>query len=88
MAYRVELLPAARRDLKRLPQPAQRRIVLALRELEDEPRPAGVVKLTGDENLWRIRVGEYRVLYEIHDNRLLVLVLRIGHRKDVYRKGK
>jgi mRNA interferase RelE/StbE len=44
------------------------------------------VKLAGDENAWRIRIGDYRVLYEIHDKRLLLLVIRIGHRKDVYRK--
>jgi mRNA interferase RelE/StbE len=87
MAYHVEFLPSARRDLKRLPKPAQIRIATALRALADDPRPAGVVKLAGDENAWRIRVGDYRVLYEIHDKRLLVLVIRFGHRKDVYRKG-
>ena len=54
--------------------------------LAHDPRPTGVVKLAGDENLWRIRIGNYRVVYEIHDDRLMVLVLRVAHRKDVYRQ--
>jgi len=80
------LLPAARRDLNRLPRNVQPRIVAALRELETNPRPPGVVKLTGEDNTWRIRVGVYRVLYEIHDQQLLVLALRIAQRRDAYRK--
>jgi mRNA interferase RelE/StbE len=85
MNYIVELLPAALKQLEKLPAAAQRRILAALAALETNPRPHGVVKLAGDENLWRIRVGDYRVVYEIHDEQLLVLVVRIGHRKDVYR---
>jgi len=88
MAYQVELLPSARRDLRRLPKPAQIRLVARIRELAVNPRPADAIKLAGAENAWRIRVGDYRVLYEVHDKRLLVLVIRIGHRKDVYRKRK
>ena len=87
-AYAVEFLPAAQRELSKLPLLAQRRIVTAVEQLAENPRPRGVVKLAGDENLWRIRVGPYRVVYEIHDGRLLVLIVRIGQRKDVYRKGK
>ena len=86
--YAVEFLPAAARELARLPLLAQRRIVTAAEQLADDPRPRGVVKLAGDENLWRIRVGQYRIVYEIHDGRLSVLIVRIGHRKDVYRKRK
>ena len=85
--YAIEFLPAADRDLRRLALKSQRRIVAAIEELGDDPRPPGVVKLAGADNVWRIRVGQYRVLYEIHDKRLLVLVVRIGHRKDIYRKG-
>jgi mRNA interferase RelE/StbE len=83
--YQVELLPAARRDLKRIAGHAQSRIVATLRDLADEPRPPGVVKLAGEENVWRVRVGDYRILYEIHDRRLTVLVIRVGHRRDVYK---
>mgnify|MGYP001580816136 FL=1 len=49
------------------------------------PRPKGVKKLTGTDDLYRIRVGDYRIVYQIHDDRLIVLVVRIGHRRDVYR---
>jgi mRNA interferase RelE/StbE len=84
MNYTVELLPAAVRQLRRLPATARTRILQHLAELETNSRPPGVVKLA-DEELSRIRVGDYRIVYEIHDDRLLVLVVRIGHRKDVYR---
>lgn len=77
--------PSAERVLRKLPASAQRRIIAAAEALADGPRPAGVTKLAGDENLWRIRVGDYRVIYEIHDDRLIVMVLAIGHRRDVYR---
>jgi mRNA interferase RelE/StbE len=85
MAYQVELLPSAHRDLRKLPRPIQIQIAAELHQLAENPRPAGVVKLVGAENLWRIRIGNYRVVYEIHDDRLIVLVLRVAYRKDVYR---
>ncbi len=84
--YAVGLKPSADRALARLPVDAQRRIVLALEDLGGNPHPPGVKKLTGDDNLWRIRVGAYRVVYEIHDRPPLVMVLRVGHRKDAYRE--
>jgi len=85
--YEVSFRPSADRALRRSPVDVQRRIVLAVADLADEPRPPGVVKLAGGDNLWRIRVGVYRAVYEIHDNRLVVLVLRVAHRKDVCRRG-
>ncbi len=83
--HKVLFKPSADRALKKLPQDAQRRIVGEAALLAYNPRPAGVVKLAGYENLWRIRIGNYRMVYEIHDERLVVLVLRVAHRKDVYR---
>ena len=83
--YKVLFKPSADRALRKLPRDVQRRIVREAAMLAHEPRPAGVVKLSGDENLWRIRIGDYRVVYEIHEDRLIVLVLRVAHRKDVYR---
>ena len=83
--YRVLFKTSADRALKKLPENIQRRIVGEVAMLAHNPRPAGVIKLTGAENLWRIRIGVYRVVYEIHDDRLVVLVLRVAHRKDVYR---
>lgn len=84
--YKVLFKRSADRALKKLPQDVQRRIAGEAALLANNPRPAGVVKMAGDENLWRIRIGDYRVVYEIHDDRLIILVLRVAHRKDVYRR--
>jgi len=84
--YAVAFQPSADKALRKLVVRVQRRIVAAVELLADNPRPAECVKLAGDENLWRIRVGDYRVVYEIHDKRLVILVVSIGHRRDVYRK--
>jgi mRNA interferase RelE/StbE len=84
--YRVELRPAALRDLRKLEPSIRGRIGVAIDQLARNPRPVGVEKLQGQDSRYRIRVGEYRVLYEIEDRVLLVLVIRIGHRRDVYRR--
>ena len=85
MDYRVQLLPSAARQLKKLPRNVKRRIRDAIDSLISNPRPSGAKKLVGTDDQWRVRVGTYRIIYEIHDDRLLVLVIRIGHRKEVYR---
>lgn len=85
MVYTVELRPAARRELLKLPRRDQLRLIRAMDALAANPRPKGVKKLTGLDDLYRIRMGEYRVVYQIQDDRLVVLVVRVGHRKDVYR---
>jgi mRNA interferase RelE/StbE len=84
--YQVVIKPSARKAVARLDRDTQRRVVRLLEVLADEPRPGGVVKMAGGENLWRIRIGDYRVVYEIQDRRLIVLVVRVAHRKDVYRE--
>jgi mRNA interferase RelE/StbE len=84
--YPVELRPAALRDLRKLDLTIRRRIGASIDHLAQEPRPAEVGKLQGQENRYRIRVGEYRIIYEIEDRVLLVLVLRVGHRREVYRR--
>ena len=84
MRYEIVIKPTAEKGLDRIPRLACKRIVDALEELRSNPRPAGAVKLAGTGNFWRIRIGDYRVVYEIHDDRLLVLVLRVAHRTDVY----
>ncbi len=86
MAYTVELSNRAKRDLAALSADLQTRIVTTLRKLEGNPRPSGIEKLKGEENAYRLRVRDYRVLYEVHDKRLLVLVVKVGHRREVYRK--
>ena len=86
LRYRVHLTPRAVRELAALPKDAQARIDARILTLADNPRPAGVEKLAGGGELYRIRAGGYRVVYSIHDDVLLVLVVRIGHRGEVYRK--
>lgn len=85
MAYRVELTPAAERYLRGLDRPVLRRIDAKIRALAEDPRPNGVEKLTGDDGIFRVRVGDYRILYTIEDAELVILVVRIRHRREVYR---
>ena len=80
MDYDVSFKPRAERALQQLPEQVQRRLVLAVRGLRSEPRPPGAIKLHGADDLWRIRVGDYRVVYSIDDGKLIVLVVRLGHR--------
>lgn len=85
-AYRIEVRPRAERELAALPQDARRRVARAIDALGDDPRPAGCVALKGGGGLLRIRVGVHRVVYLVEDDRLVVLVVRIGHRREVYRR--
>jgi mRNA interferase RelE/StbE len=85
-AYTVEVAPAAERSLKSLPKTIQIQIGRRIDKLAAEPRPQGVEKLTGEDRLYRIRSGDYRILYEVYDKRLLILVVKIGDRKEVYRR--
>jgi mRNA interferase RelE/StbE len=85
MAYRIEFAPAAARQLRKLDPQARRRIQAAVELLASEPRPAGAKKLVDGEGEWRVRTGDYRVVYEIQDD-LVVLVLAVAHRRDVYRQ--
>ena len=89
MIYTVELLPSAAKYLGSLPVADQRRIQKKLDDLESEPHPRGSRKLQGnkkDENLWRVRAGDYRIIYSVDGNALVVLVVRIRNRKDAYKK--
>lgn len=85
MAYRIIYESSANKRLATLPQREQIRIVEHINALAENPRPRGSVKLSSSET-YRIRVGNYRVIYAIHDKRLIVLVVEIGDRKDVYRR--
>ena len=82
--YSVELTSAAAKQVRKLDAPARARVLRALAGLADEPRPSGVKKLVGTDNAWRIRVGDYRVIYEIDDGSVVVVVFRVAHRRDVY----
>jgi mRNA interferase RelE/StbE len=83
--YKVEWKISALKELKNLDRSVIPRIVAAVESLSGNPRPSGVRKLQGAEHSYRIRVGEYRVVYEIVDEILLVIIVRVRHRKDVYR---
>lgn len=85
MAYSVEFTPRAARDLKAIAHADQIRVARRIDGLAENPRPYGVRKLEGEEGLYRIRVGDFRIIYMIEDRRLVVLVVRIGNRRDVYR---
>ena len=85
MPYRVEYRPEARRNLKKLPPEVLRRIISRIENLANNPRPHGVETLTGSERLHRVRVGAYRIVYAVEDKALLVLIVRVGHRREVYR---
>ena len=84
MTYRVTILRRAAKALSKLPTTDYTRTRDAIRSLGEEPRPAGCKKLVGREG-WRVRVGRYRVIYEVDDDVRVVAVLDVGHRKDVYR---
>ncbi len=85
MAYAVQIAPGAEREFSKLGPEIQLRIRPRIDALANDPRPAGAIRLKGQENLWRIRVGDYRVVYEVRDKVLLVLVVRVAHRREVYR---
>lgn len=84
MTHRIEIAPRALRQLRKLDAPARRRIQAAIELLSVEPRPNAATKLVGGDGAWRVRTGDYRVVYEIHDEVLLVLVVAIGHRREIY----
>ena len=83
--YQIEWKRSAMKELEKLPRPMISRIVSAVDNLSSNPYPEGVRKLAGSEYSYRIRVGDYRVLYNIIRNRLVVEIIRVGHRKDIYR---
>lgn len=86
MSYRIAFAPSAARQLRKLDPPARRRIQAAIELLAVDPRPPAATQLVGGAGEWRVRTGDYRIVYEIHDGRLLVLVLAVGHRRDISRQ--
>jgi mRNA interferase RelE/StbE len=84
LRYELRFRPAALRQLRKLDSQIARRIKSATEALRTEPRPYGVKALTGQHGWLRIRVGDYRIVYEVRDSELVVLVIQIGHRSQVY----
>jgi mRNA interferase RelE/StbE len=83
--YRVEIAHRAVKAIAKLPRQEQQRVRAAIDLLAETPRPPGCVQLAGEEDTYRVRVGDYRIVYEIHDRVLLVQVVRVGNRREVYR---
>ncbi|MFK5949318.1 MAG: type II toxin-antitoxin system RelE/ParE family toxin [Methylococcales bacterium] len=84
--YKVQLKKSAEKILFKLPKPVILKVITLLKGLEHNPRPDGCKKLAGSNNTYRVRAGNYRVVYSIFDDVLLVDVIKIGHRKDIYNK--
>jgi mRNA interferase RelE/StbE len=84
VAYQIEFAPRAYRQFKKLERDTQREILSRIEGLSTNPRPSGVKKLASVQNLYLIRIGDYRVIYEIRDRALIVIVVKVGHRRDVY----
>ena len=86
MAYRIEIRKSAREEIEFLPKRDQRRIVATIESLAEKPRPPGAERPTDADEYYRVCVGDYRIIYEIADRRLVVLVIKVGRREDVYRR--
>ncbi|MDK2409582.1 type II toxin-antitoxin system RelE/ParE family toxin [Aphanizomenon sp. PH219] len=86
MKYQIEFTKGAVKQLKKLPTDIRERIDLRIQELAIEPRPDGVKKLESELSIYRIRIGDYRVIYQIQDDILLVTIVKAKHRREVYRQ--
>lgn len=85
MTYSISVAPAAARQLRKFDPPVRRRIQVAIELLASDPRPPAATRLVGGAGEWRVRTGDYRIVYEIHEDKLVVPVLSVGHRRDIYR---
>lgn len=88
MAYAIIISPAAKRQLKKITEPHRARILRRIDRLRNDPRPHGVTKLSGKEDYFRVREGDYRIIYTIEDKELVVLIVTVGDRREVYRLMK
>lgn len=86
MTFRIEVTRTAAKQLADLPTIDRKRVARRIDRLADNPRPMDAKKLEGAGNLWRIRVGDYRLVYQIQKKRLIVVIIRVGHRREVYRR--
>ena len=84
MKYRVEIKRSAQKEIRLLPKNVLHRVLAKIKTLADNPKPSGCKKIVGSENTWRIRVGNYRIVYNIFDEVLVVEVITVRHRKDAY----
>ncbi len=85
MSYRIEIAPAAERQIRKLEPAVRKRLFQKIETLESNPRQSGVEKLTGSD-FYRLRVGDYRIIYEIEDRITRVLIVKVGNRKEIYKR--
>ena len=86
--HEVEVSRTAEKQLRRLPRGDQERVVRKMLLLAEDPFPQGARKLTGYDDVYRVRVGRYRILYSVSRRRLVIVILKVGHRRDIYRRGR
>ena len=86
MKYRVEVNSRVEKLLAKMPSALARVFRDGIRSLAINPRPSSCIKMKGEQDTYRIRIGNYRIIYEIYDQKLVILLIHVGHRKDVYRK--
>lgn len=84
--YEVQITSSAAKEILHLQRPDQKRIMATINNLGAEPRPHGVTKLSGEKDAYRVRVGQFRIVYTVNDSIRVVRVTRVGHRREVYRK--
>ncbi len=84
-SYRIQIVRSAQKDIRGLPGTVRNRVVIKIYQLAQTPRPSGCEKLKGSKSSYRIRIGDYRVVYRIKEEMILIEVLRAGHRRDVYK---
>ena len=84
--YQIQVAASAARSLRKIDITARRRIARAIDALAANPRPSGAVKLEGEKDLYRVRAGDYRILYTVKDRVLIVLIIAVGHRREIYRR--
>ncbi len=86
--HEVEVSRTAEKQLRKLPREVQERLVRRMLLLAEDPFPQGARKLTGYDDVYRVRVGRYRILYSVSRRRLVIIILKVGQRKDIYRRGR
>jgi len=86
-SYKLVITKSAQKDIRKLPKPEINRIDKKIKSLRIIPRPFGCEKLKGSKSSYRIRVGDYRIIYTIYDKKLIISVIKVGHRRDIYKKS-
>lgn len=85
-SYKIEWKHSAKKELKRMPKATISKILTAVESLSENPFPRGIRKIIGTENIFRMRIGDYRIVYFVESNKLIIQIIKVGHRRDIYKK--